>query len=147
MLEEDLELTQMAMAYVLTSNRIPQIFYGSEILMESPTNGRNDGAVRADMPGGWDNDDISVFEGKGLNSDQTAMLDFMTTLLNYRKNNHIIHHGDLRHFVPEDGIYVQLRCAEKGCSNGTKLMAIYNKHSDPTTLALARFYPFISAKQ
>lgn len=146
LLEEDLKLTQMAMAYVLTSNRIPQIFYGSEILMESPTNGRNDGAVRADMPGGWDNDDISVFEDKGLNSDQTAMLDFMTTLLNYRKNNHMIHHGELRHFVPEDGIYVQFRCVEKGCSNGTKLMAIYNKHSDPTTLALARFYPFISAK-
>ena len=139
LLGDDLALTQMAMAYVLTSNRIPQLFYGTEILMQSPAKGRNDGAVRADMPGGWEADAISVFDGNGLEHKQREMFSFTKTLLNYRKHSRAISQGGLRHFVPHDGIYVQIRCEDNNCNQGAKLMSIYNKNSQPTTLNFADY--------
>ncbi|WP_394205825.1 glycoside hydrolase family 13 protein [Shewanella waksmanii] len=140
---EDLALTQMAMAYVLTSNRVPQIFYGSEILMQSPTDGRNDGKVRSDFPGGWPNDAISAFNRQGLNKQQLAMLDFMQTLLNYRKTSDIIHQGKMQHFIPKDGIYVQLRSPRQSTPNGKQLLVIYNKNDEVINLDLQRFAAYV----
>lgn len=139
LLGDDIALTQIAMAYVLTSNRIPQLFYGTEILMQSPIKDRNDGAVRADMPGGWQDDAISAFDGKGLSHKQQTMFSFTKTLLNYRKHSLAISQGGLRHFVPHDGIYIQIRCEDSNCNQGAKLMSIYNKNSKPVTLDFADY--------
>jgi glycosidase len=134
LMKNDIALYKMAMAYVLTSNRIPQIFYGSEIVMQSPTQDRNDGAVRADFPGGWPQDSVNVFTGKGLNAQQTEALTFVRTLLNYRKNSLAIQQGKLQHFVPKDGIYVQSRH-----QGNETLLVIYNKNSQAIELDLQRF--------
>ncbi|MGX9460199.1 glycoside hydrolase family 13 protein [Shewanella sp. A14] len=134
LMNNDIELYKMAMAYVLTSNRIPQIFYGSEILMQSPTGERNDGAVRADFPGGWPQDSVNVFSHQGLNAEQKQALNFMRTLLNYRKTSQAIQQGDLHHFVPKDGIYVQSRHF-----NDETLLIVYNKNEQAVELDLSRF--------
>jgi len=139
LLGEDLALTQMAMAYVLTSNRVPQLFYGTEILMTSPSKDRNDGLVRADFPGGWQGDLVSAFDTATLSKDQLAMKQFTQALLKFRKTSHAIHSGGLRHYAPQDGIYVQVRCETKSCSDGAKLMTIYNKNSHSIELDLAQF--------
>ncbi|QYJ84210.1 glycoside hydrolase family 13 protein [Shewanella aegiceratis] len=139
LLGDNLALTKMALAYVLTSNRIPQIFYGSEILMQSPTKDRNDGVTRSDLPGGWQGDAISVFDNKGLNKEQQSMLSFTRALLNFRKQADFIHSGGLRHYVPQDGVYVQMRCAKQDCSDKARLMVIYNKLDKAVELPLARY--------
>lgn len=144
LLGDDIALTQMAMAYVLTSNRIPQLFYGTEILMQSPTKDRNDGAVRADMPGGWQGDAISVFDGKGLIQSQSAMQQFTKRLLNYRRTSSAIIDGGLRHLVPQDGVYLQVRCEDKACTKGASLLVIYNKNETSTEVDLARLGELIN---
>ncbi|QYK03281.1 glycoside hydrolase family 13 protein [Shewanella psychrotolerans] len=145
LLGDNVALTKMALVYVLTSNRIPQLFYGTEILMQSPAKGRNDGAVRADMPGGWQDDAVSVFDNKGLSDDQASMLSFTRSLLNYRKQADFIHNGGLRHYVPQDGVYVQMRCAKQDCSDKARLMVVYNKNDKPVTLPLARYRDLLAS--
>ena len=134
LLNEDLALYKMAMAYVLTSNRIPQIFYGTEVLMTSPTKDRNDGAVRADFPGGWQGDDVNVFTQQNLSSQQLEALSFTKALLQYRQQSVAITSGTLTHYAPQNGVYVQFRQAD-----AETLMIIYNKNEQPLELDLQRF--------
>ncbi len=61
----------MAMIYLLTAPRIPQLYYGTEILKQSPKQ-RDDGLVRSDFPGGWAGDAVNAFTGKGLSKDSAA---------------------------------------------------------------------------
>jgi glycosidase len=48
-LDEDPALTRMALAYVLTIKRTPQIYYGTEVLMTSPKKHDDFDAFRADF--------------------------------------------------------------------------------------------------
>ncbi|UCX04927.1 glycoside hydrolase family 13 protein [Shewanella glacialimarina] len=142
LLNEDMALYKMAMAYVLTSNRIPQIFYGTEVAMTSPTKDRNDGAVRADFPGGWNGDNRSVLENTNLTATQVDALNFTRTLLNYRKQSEAITVGKLTHYAPQEGVYVQFRQAED-----ETLMIIYNKNEQVVELELARFQSSITGNE
>jgi glycosidase len=139
-MNEDIALFKMAMAYVLTSNRIPQIFYGTEVLMTSPTKDRNDGIVRSDFPGGWQGDKQNAFMQKNLTPAQVEAQDFVKRLLNYRKHSKAIIDGTLAHYVPKEGVYVQFRR-----SDAESLMLIYNKNTKPQSLDLTRFKPHIGA--
>ncbi|MEL4372920.1 glycoside hydrolase family 13 protein [Shewanella xiamenensis] len=147
LLKENLPLYQMALTYVLTAKRIPQLFYGTEVLMTSPTEGRHDGVVRSDFPGDFANSKVNGFSGKGLNAKQQQALAFVRTLLNYRKHSAVLQTGDLLHFVPQNGIYVQFRCVAKHAAAGNacyqadadKVMVIYNKNDQAQTLELSRF--------
>ena len=134
LMKNDIGLFNIAMAYVLTSNRIPQIFYGTEVLMQSPSEGRNDGAVRGDFPGGWPQDKVNAFTKEGLSVTQKEALAFVRTLLNYRKNSLAIQQGQLRHFVPKEGVYVQSRHY-----GDETLLIIYNKNDQSVELDLPRF--------
>jgi len=147
LLKENLPLYQMALTYVMTAKRIPQLFYGTEVLMTSPTKDRHDGVVRSDFPGGFANSKVNGFSGKGLNAKQQQAQAFIRTLLNYRKHSAALQTGDLLHFVPQNGIYVQFRCAakhattENACyqADADKVMVIYNKNDQAQTLDLSRF--------
>ncbi|QIR14703.1 glycoside hydrolase family 13 protein [Shewanella aestuarii] len=143
LLNEDFGLYQMAIAYVLTSNRIPQIFYGTEVLMTSPKEGRHDGVVRSPFPGGFAGDTVNALTGQGLNSAQKAAQHFIKTLLNYRKHSKAISQGSLAHYVPKDGVYVQFRQFKD-----ENLMVIYHLGEHTTKLDLNRFNEHIKgAKQ
>jgi len=138
LLNQDIALYKMAMAYVLTSNRIPQIFYGTEVLMTSPTKDRNDGAVRADFPGGWQGDEVNVFDKQNMSAQQLDALSFTKTLLQYRQQSTAISAGTLKHFAPKNGVYVQFRQTDDEI-----LMIIYNKNDQPLELDLQRFNQII----
>ncbi|WP_144208361.1 glycoside hydrolase family 13 protein [Shewanella donghaensis] len=149
LMNNDLALYKMAIAYVLTSNRIPQIFYGTEVIMQSPTKDRNDGLVRGDLPGGFaesgfDGDKVSVFDTTSLSAQQQDALAFNKALLNYRKDSLAIQQGELKHFVPKDGIYVQARQFTQTGQNET-LLVIYNKNEQQINLDLARFEAIIQS--
>jgi glycosidase len=139
-LDEDPALYRMALVYVLTIHRIPQLYYGTEILMTSPKE-RDDGAVRRDFPGGWAGDTVNAFTGVGLTSAQLEAQAFVRKLLNWRKTQPVIHHGALKHFAPQDGTYVYFRY-----DDANKVMVVFNKNSSEKTLETARFREVLPAQ-
>ncbi|MDG1804502.1 glycoside hydrolase family 13 protein [Flavicella sp.] len=126
--------TKMALGYILCMPRIPQIYYGTEILMNDFDKPGDHGLVRTDFPGGWSGDEKNAFTGEGLNSQEKEMQSFLKTLLNYRKDSQALHHGKTIHFAPEDGVYVLFRKSEDEI-----LAIILNKNKESITLDLNRF--------
>jgi glycosidase len=138
-LKHDVGLTKIALAYLATTRRIPQLFYGSEILMRSPVE-RDDGRVRADMPGGWPGDTVNAFTGTGLTTEQRDMQDWVRRLFNWRKGAAVIHDGALMQYAPLDGCYTFFRYG-----GGRTVMVVLNKGGKPVDLALTRFNERLAA--
>jgi glycosidase len=141
LLKKDVGLTKLALAYIATTRRIPQVFYGTELLMESPVE-RDDGRVRADMPGGWPGDKASAFTGAGLSPEQRGMLDWTRRLFNWRKGAGVIHDGALMQYAPLEGVYVFFRFDAQ-----RTVMVVLNKNDKTVVLPLARFAERVSAGQ
>ena len=132
-LGRDAGLTRIALAYLATTRRIPQLFYGSELAMQSPSE-RDDGRVRADMPGGWPGDAVNAFTGAGLTAEQRDMQDWVRRLFNWRKSSSVIHAGALMQYAPLDGCYVFFRY-----DAGRTVLVALNKGDRAVTLKTARF--------
>jgi glycosidase len=98
----------MGLSFLLTTRGIPQLYYGTEALMDGDK-GEGDAALRMDFYGGWVGDHVDFFSGKNLSVDQQSAVQFMTKLLNWRKSKAVIHRGKLTHFIPQDNIYVYFR--------------------------------------
>ncbi len=133
-LNEDITKTKMALGYMLTMPRIPQIYYGTEILLSDAAKPGDHGLIRTDFPGGWESDKVNAFTGKGLSEDQKAMKSFLKNLLNYRKTSEAIHTGKTVHFAPKNGIYVLFRI-----KNDETVAIILNKNKEPIELDLTNF--------
>lgn len=108
-LEENVENTKMALATYLVLPRIPQLYYGTEILMQNTAKPGDHGLIRTDFPGGWKGDKVNAFTGEGLSAEQKDMQSFLSKILNYRKNSKAIHEGKTMHFAPNNGIYTLFR--------------------------------------
>ena len=133
-LGEDVSLLKMALAFIMVAPRIPQFYYGTEILMENSDKPGDHGRIRKDFPGGWTGDNINAFTGKGLDARQKDMQEFVKTLLQFRKGERVIHMGQTKHFSPEEGVYVLFRYTEE-----RKVVLVLNKNEAPLTLNLNRF--------
>lgn len=133
LMKRDIGLTKIALAYIATTRRIPQMFYGTELAMESPVE-RDDGRVRADMPGGWAGDTVNAFTGAGLSAEQRDLQDWTRRLFNWRKGERLIHDGALMQYAPLEGCYVFFRF-----DAGRTVMVALNKTARPVDLATARF--------
>lgn len=107
---KDLSQWKQAQVFLLTSRGIPQIYYGTELLM----NGNKkvtDGLIRLDMPGGFPGDKIDEFSRDGRSAIQNEAFDFISCLLNWRKGNKAVAYGKTLHFMPDNGLYVYQRKA------------------------------------
>ncbi len=133
-LKENVVNTKMALGYMLTLPRIPQLYYGTEVLIENSAKPGDHGLIRTDFPGGWKGDKSNGFTGEGLTSDQAEMQSFLKKVLNYRKNSEAIHSGKTIHFAPENGVYVLFRI-----KNDEIVTVILNKNEQPISLDLSRF--------
>ena len=133
-LKENVVNTKMALGYMLALPRIPQLYYGTEILMENTAKPGDHGLIRTDFPGGWKDDKVNAFTGEGLTSDQAEMQSFLKKVLNYRKKSEAIHTGKTIHFAPENGVYVLFRI-----KNDEIVTVILNKNEKPISLDLNRF--------
>ena len=133
-LKGDIENTKMALSYMLTLPRIPQIYYGTEILMDDFKKPGDHGLIRTDFPGGWRGDSINAFTGKGLSVEQKDMQLYLKTILNFRKESTALHDGETIHFSPFMGTYFMFR------KDKTETIAIIlNKNNNPITIDLKRF--------
>jgi len=137
---EDYGLYQMALAYILTMRGIPQLYYGTEILMANPGT-ESHGIIRSDFPGGWADDKINAFTDAGLSAAQLDAKKFVKRLLQWRKNKSVIHSGKLMHYIPENNIYVFFRYDQE-----EMVMVILNKNKDSQQLDLSRFEEVIGER-
>lgn len=138
-LDGDVGLWKLAMAFVATTRGTPQFYYGSEVLLRGPKQ-RNDGELRADMPGGWAGDAASAFTGEGLGAEQRDAQEWVRALFQWRKRTPVLHGGGLVHYAPQDGVYVYFRY-----DGQDTVMVALNRNPRTTPLALARFARFLPA--
>ncbi|MBX2926752.1 MAG: glycoside hydrolase family 13 protein [Saprospiraceae bacterium] len=137
-MNEDYDLFRMGMIYTYTMRGIPQIYYGTEILMTNP--GTDDhGIIRSDFPGGWAGDAVNAFTGAGLTARQKEAQELFRKLGSWRKQSPVIHHGKLKHYLPENDTYVYFRYDDQ-----RKVMVVMNRKTEPVNLPLARFSEMIA---
>jgi glycosidase len=133
---EDVEKQKIGYEWLLTCRGIPQLYYGSEVLLKGFTN--PDGFVRADFPGGWAGDKKNAFTGTGLNSDELSVQSLVKKLGNFRKTSSALKTGKMMHYVPVDGLYVYFRYDAKQTimcvmNTATKDMAVdFSKYAERT---------------
>lgn len=129
----DLPTLKMALAFLLTTRGIPQIYYGTELLMDGNA-GKSHGDIRKDFPGGWPGDSINAFIPQGRTGKQNEIFSYMQKLLNWRKGNVAISQGGLKHFIPENGIYVYFRKA-----GDQTVMIVINRNEQEKLVKMGRF--------
>jgi glycosidase len=136
MINEDMDKYKSGMALLMTMRGVPQLYYGTEILMKNYSN--PDGLVRSDFPGGWTGDKISKFTSAGRTPKENEAFNFVSKLAHYRKANPALQSGRLIQYVPEDGMYVYFRSAE-GTNGNKDVMVVLNPEDKVKTLNTARF--------
>lgn len=133
-LNEDVTKAKMALSYLLMLPRIPQIYYGTEILMDDTAKPGDHGLIRTDFPGGFKGDKVNAFTQEGLSDNQKSMQNFVSKVLNYRKNSNAIQDGKTIHFAPFMNTYFLFR----SIGNET-VVHIINKNDKPITIDLKRY--------
>ena len=109
---EDFNKFKMGINWLLTLRGIPQLYYGTEILMKNTRN-PTDAEVRKDFPGGWTGDGSNKFTKAGRTEQEQAAWEYISGLANYRKDSSAITKGKLMQYVPQDGFYVYFRYDNK----------------------------------
>jgi len=113
MLNRDIRKMKMALAFLLTTRGIPQLYYGTELLMDG--DGGYHPNVRLDFPGGWSGDKVNAFTREGRTAEQNEVFDYMKSLLTWRKRQRAVHDGKLTHFIPQENVYVYFRHYNNDC--------------------------------
>jgi glycosidase len=103
----NLNTFKMGLALLLTTRGVPEIYYGTELLMEGDE--RSHAELRKDFPGGWKRDVVNAFTKEGRTKEQNEAYDFLKKVLNWRKNEKVIQTGKLTHYIVNDNIYVYFR--------------------------------------
>lgn len=137
----DIRKYKMAMAHLLTTRGIPQIYYGTELMMPGQKN-KGDGDIRRDFPGGWPGDSRSAFTREGRTANENEVFAFTQTLLNYRKTHPVIAHGKLIQFIPRDNVYVYFRTLGE-----ETLMVAMNNNEESKTPDMSRFRECLPGNQ
>ena len=130
---KNLKRYKQAMVFLLTTRGIPQIYYGTEILMTGDK-GRGDGDLRKDFPGGWQGDTRNCFVENGRMALENEAFEFTRQLLNWRKGNQVIGKGSLKHYSIQNGVYVYQREF-----NGKSVVVIMNGTDDSKELDLTPY--------
>jgi glycosidase len=124
---------KQALALLLTVNRTPQLYYGTEILMNG-TKEVTDGNVRKDFPGGFPGDKHDCFTAEGRTNAENAMFNWLSKLLHWRQGNDVIVKGRQTQFIPWNGVYVIARQY-----NGKTALTILNGTSKQAVLEVGRY--------
>lgn len=129
----DIAELKQAVTLLLTIPRIPQLYYGTEIMMNGRKN-VSDGYVRKDFPGGWAGDAQNAFTKEGRTPIQNEIFDYISKLLHWRKDNAVISEGTMKHFIPQNGIYIYVRSFE-----GKAAMVILNGTNKEQVLPIKHY--------
>ncbi|WP_036880199.1 glycoside hydrolase family 13 protein [Xylanibacter oryzae] len=138
----NVNMLKQAYALLLTTRRIPQLYYGTEVLMNG-TKTVTDGNVRKDFIGGFPGDARSAFTREGRTADENDMFDWLSRLLHWRQGNKVISEGSMIQFMPHNGIYAFARQKD-----GKTVLTILNGTTKTEMFDVKRYAEVIgSAKQ
>ena len=143
MIQHDLDSLsrwQQAMTLLLTVPGIPQVYYGSEILKTGTRQG-GDGNIRTDMPGAFGSGSDGIISTASLTAEQKEALRFFSRLASWRRTSDAVAHGSMKHFLPENGLYVYARTSAK-----EKVIVMLNGRDEPVSTDLARYAEIIPEK-
>ena len=129
----NLPMLKQASTLLLTTRRIPQLYYGTEVMMNG-VKSKSDGYVRKDFPGGWTGDATNALTPAGRTKIQNECYDFYKTILNWRKGNDVIAKGSMVQFMVQNGVYAYARQYE-----GKTIFVMLNGTDAETTVPL-KFY-------
>ena len=129
----DTLMLKQALALLLTVRRIPQLYYGTEILMNG-TKEVTDGNVRRDFPGGFPGDSRNAFTREGRTRQEQQMFQWLSRLLHWRQGNKVITQGRQTQFIPYGGVYVVARRLE-----GRTVLTVLNGTTKAATMEVARY--------
>ncbi len=124
---------KLGIAFLLTTRGIPQLYYGTEILMDGD-DAQGHGVLRKEFPGGWSDHKRSAFTAEGRTKKENEAWDYMSRLLNWRKTASAVHNGRLIQFLPQNEVYVYFRQNE-----AQTIMVILHNGYQPKVLKLDRF--------
>ena len=130
---------KQALALLLIVNRTPQLYYGTEVLMNG-TKEVTDGNVRKDYPGGFPGDTRNCFTKEGRTKAEQSMFAWLSRLLHWRQGNEVITKGRQIQFIPYNGIYVVARQYK-----GKTALAVLNGTSKSATLDVSRYAEVIGS--
>ena len=130
---QDVPALKQALALLLTIKRIPQLYYGTEVLMNG-TKEVTDGNVRKDFPGGFPGDTENAFTAEGRTPLQNDMFNWLSALLHWRQGNKLITDGKMTQFIPYGGIYVVARTLQ-----GKHAVTIINGTTSQRQMKLDRY--------
>ena len=110
---ENLDTWKQALTFLLTSRGIPQLYYGTEVLMHGTRDKRRRpppcaSTCPADSPA----TQHPSSPAKAAPPMQNEAYNYLSALLNWRKSpaaNPVIARGQLKHFAPVDGVYAYTR--------------------------------------
>jgi len=131
-LGESIPKTKMAYAWLMTCRGIPQIYYGSEVLMKGISN--PDGWVRLDFPGGWPGDKKNAFTEVGMTDQEKDFLHYVQFLGTYRKSSAALKAGAMMQYIPEEGLYVYFRYTK-----GQTIMCVMNTDTKERKLNFEKY--------
>ena len=136
----DLSAFKQGITFLLTIPGIPQLYYGTELLMYGNKR-KSDGDIRKDVPGGWPDDKVNWFSVEGRNSLQNEAFGFVQKLLKWREGNDVIAKGKMKHYAPQKGVYAYERyLGEKS------VMVFMNGTSKNATIELDRYAESLKGK-
>ncbi len=138
---KDVAALKQALTLLLTTRRIPQIYYGTEVLMNG-TKQITDGYVRCDFPGGWKGDEHNCFTAEGRTPEENEMFQWTSRVLHWRKGCKAVTQGSMTHFSPVNGCYVYARRHE-----GQTVVVILNGTNRQQTLRMNRFDEVLQGKK
>ena len=152
---QDSLMLKQALALLLTMNRTPQLYYGTEVLMNG-TKEVTDGNVRKDFPGGFPGDQHNCFlpplspsdsspqagAQSGRTQAEQSMFTWLSNLLHWRNGNETIVRGYQTQFCPWKGVYVIARRWHRNT-----VMTILNGTWQPTVLEVERYKELFDTDQ
>lgn len=130
---EDTAKFKMGINWLLTLRGIPQLYYGTEILMKNYRN-PSDAEVRRDFPGGWQGDSTDKFKAENRTTGEQSAWHYLSTLANFRKTSKAITEGKLMQYVPDNGLYAYFRYHPQ-----QTVMVISNTGTKEMNVTMSRF--------
>lgn len=130
---EDFNKYKMGINWLFTLRGIPEMYYGTEILMKNFKN-PTDAAVREDFPGGWPGDKSDKFLSSGRTEKENEAFNYVSKLAHFRQTSSAITGGRLMQYLPVNGVYVYFRYDAK-----QTIMVISNTGSNSMKMDWTQF--------
>jgi glycosidase len=139
-LGDDLNRLKMANGLLLTLRGIPQVYYGTEVLMKNFKR-PSDAEVRRDFPGGWSDDAENKFNAAGRTAAENDFFNYFRTIAQFRLRSEALQKGKTLQYQPQENVYVYFRYTGK-----QRVMCVVNPNDAAKEIKMERFIEGLAGK-